>query len=428
MMTGVPGPTAALDAAPPPQEATECDVALEEAGPLSGDAPALESRLNHISRVKYFLNDLLTLPGTCAVRHSVWDAALLCGLPQLGPGNSVAVAAAVAVNLFAQVIFCWKVFESTVDRVAIVRRRAWGFRLWRETVGHDVRWMDRNQASLVSRVCSLDTSLHISGRQLEDYRDIKEYQQQNLGLFVFLPLLIWFCYVGADVLQALEVLKAWKHLPMGALTVLVPDDNSNGRFVFVQASRMRNRAAVLFTIARLGIAIFLGFTGALFVTSTINLEAIRAAKRGWGEGPRQPTHEAERLDPCAEHFLNVDECCSSNGAVRSEAPVSPLTSSPLCPPKLWRAHRALTSVGGARRALAAASRTLTALTMVLDNHYGGHQHGRVSRPLLRTMLIPLLMLFVVGVALVCLYGMYGGGGWIPAGNPTVFGDVANMCI
>ena len=111
-----------------------------------------------------------------SIGETVWDAALVCGLPPLDCGASVLLLLSLILNSVIQILFSVAVyvddsFSSTSTFLDLVPQMA----RWRLTEGHDHLKMDLTDTSLVSRVCNSDGSLSIAGNQMSIIDQIKSY-------------------------------------------------------------------------------------------------------------------------------------------------------------------------------------------------------------------------------------------------------------
>eukprot|EP01062_Namystynia_karyoxenos_P052580 TRINITY_DN42195_c0_g1_i1.p1 TRINITY_DN42195_c0_g1~~TRINITY_DN42195_c0_g1_i1.p1 ORF type:complete len:988 (+),score=166.00 TRINITY_DN42195_c0_g1_i1:90-3053(+) len=205
---------------------------------------------------------------------SVWDAVLCLGLPPMGCAGDIAVICCVVVNTVAQVMLCLGIAIETMGHVQNVSNLPDNFRRWRLTVGHDVRYIDRAHTSLVSRLCDKDGALHISGTQLREYNEITAYDSPlGTGVLVFFALMLWLLSVVVEIKSVFTLVQCVCAAPRGADTVLSCGE-AGEQLAFLQFSRARYALAMAVALARLAIAVCLGFIGSMYICFTIGLEAL----------------------------------------------------------------------------------------------------------------------------------------------------------
>ena len=131
------------------------------------------------ARISQF-NRLISREVEVTLQETIWDAPILCFLPELSTGlsrgSSFFLLISIILNVLIQGAFCTILFfdpsftstTSLTDKIQQMKR-------WRVTTGHDVAQMDMAGTSLVSRVCGQDSTLSVATIQVAIIEEIRRY-------------------------------------------------------------------------------------------------------------------------------------------------------------------------------------------------------------------------------------------------------------
>mmetsp|Transcript_1628 Transcript_1628/g.4220 ORF Transcript_1628/g.4220 Transcript_1628/m.4220 type:complete len:983 (+) Transcript_1628:120-3068(+) len=221
------------------------------------------------------------------MQESMWDLAVLIGLPGMGALGSVHAAILLFCNITIQTVFCllaqfnFTVGEFDSGTISEVED-------WRIGTAHDYTHIDPlTDKALRTRVCGEDSSLYISGSQLDMFTQIISYlpefdkeplesmpdwslistMRENLN-GVWMCLLAVSCYylsIMRELHSIWDKIKVFSVIPRGRTTLLSSD------LTFKRIAVARYISIVVIAIIRLLLVLSLFYTGTLFLVHDIGV-------------------------------------------------------------------------------------------------------------------------------------------------------------
>jgi len=200
------------------------------------------------------------------VSESVYESALLIGLPVIGRWGSLLALVGLLMNITMQCLFIWVVqkafFVKGLPSVEQVRA-------WRMNEGHDFVNAGGAGASLVSRVCNGDPSLIVGTDKQSLLQTLTTYSHHGAGVTLsMMVLFIWFLYVAEEIEGALNFWLAVRHRPTGRTRLLQTGEDS---VILEAVSHTRRRAIGFLTLLRVALASALLFQGAYWLANSMEI-------------------------------------------------------------------------------------------------------------------------------------------------------------
>lgn len=246
-------------------------------------------------------SDVTAYDRTYALRDSVWDLALLIGMPRVGILGSIFSGTICLCNAAIQMLLCC-IINDTFTQRSVDDEIITEMRRWRTSAGHDLKFVDRHAAvPLVKRICSFDGSVPISSSVQNVLDLIKEYypyeadylDQQPFtghilpyfkgvgGLMCTCALCIWVLNVVCDIRNTFDMAWGLYEVPHGDSTRIVDSDHNDVHHsihhqskhrVLVASSYGRKAFCCLVLGLKLYVACSLCFFGTLFLVFTISIQ------------------------------------------------------------------------------------------------------------------------------------------------------------
>jgi len=218
-----------------------------------------------------------------SLSKTVWEAALLFGLPEIDVLSSAALAISVLTNVCWQFGFCSIIYSSFLERQL---PEVSAFKKWRETTGHNILYMDpTTESSLADRVCRGDTSLSMASVQGDMLHDqelyLKPFMMTTQGKFlVTMVLVLWTLCIIREVCAAMTFMNTVRELPRSGATQLVM---CRGKISIHTISRHRFHSAIALVLARLSVAGIMAVCGGQWLSKTVKVEdlVLNAAALGF---------------------------------------------------------------------------------------------------------------------------------------------------
>jgi len=208
-----------------------------------------------------------------AFDQTLWEAAVLIGTSTSGKFGSCALTAGIMLNVFLQVALCVLISSKNflnreLPTLAEVKR-------WRETVAHDASSMDRlTGMSLASRVCAKDNSLHFANEQVATLFNIAQYTATGAGIVACgTVLLLWIFHVQQELRNSMSFIQGLLGIPRGLTHIVVAHrKDAQQTLLFECISRSRLIALLVFTMLRIGLALWVMVSGSVWLAHTKNIE------------------------------------------------------------------------------------------------------------------------------------------------------------
>lgn len=232
---------------------------------------------------------IMSLVDSYTLEESIWDMALLIGLPQMGGFlASVLVGALVILNSCMQFLVCCIINDTFTGR-GISSDDAEAMKQWRSLYAHNLQDMDRfTLQPLVKGVCEAQAGMRFltdAGALFEEitaYLPTKEwYEQQDpfvgpllphmerLGeLLCIVSIMVWLMKVGGSIELLWRCALALYGIPTSEYTQVSTQDHSN---TLVSVCPQRKFFYSLVLLLQVFMSLFLGFCGTLFMIDTIDL-------------------------------------------------------------------------------------------------------------------------------------------------------------
>lgn len=224
--------------------------------------------------------------GAYGLRESVWDAAILVGIPGSGLSKGDAIIASIALlfNATLQLGFCLFVHIGFKSEFADGNEAKAGLSQWRSQYGHHWSLAEKETGrSLVSMVCSSDKSVASSARQSQLVDNLFDYLGTSIshGNPMYSPgfVLILFA-MSCWVLSIIAEIRSILHF---GLSVILPANRRQtscqspfGNFQLDAQLRRSHRSVIFLFIVlpRLGIACLLLYFGSQFLSYTVELSEV----------------------------------------------------------------------------------------------------------------------------------------------------------
>lgn len=216
-----------------------------------------------------------------AIQPTVWEAALVLGVPSVGSLGSMSIAFSLCMNIFFQVTFCliiWTHFlEPQFPELEDLRR-------WRITVGHDWENVDKTfGTSMVTRICGGDDSIAISNTQRTVLDHISAYTKNVYlasfmttgSVMVSLAIAVWTLIVLKEVWRAFHFLQALIFVPRGDTDFKeVFIDGARHSIVIESISHLRFFFQLFVTIMRIVVAVALMAIGSQWLALTTQIDEV----------------------------------------------------------------------------------------------------------------------------------------------------------
>jgi hypothetical protein len=213
------------------------------------------------------------------MQESVWDCVLLAGLGTaekgMKMGDLVWLLFIIILTGAIQIIFCLIVFENMVSS-PITDAGLKELALWRMVVGHKVEYYDDlTHSSLVGRICEdslfgiMASSQQVMGQDLGGYTWGSGIEAiVSAPCLCLIALMFWFLQIAGDLLGTFDFGRAVLSCKKSFSSMLAPGDEE-GKTKIASLSWFRV-IIVLVTVflPKLGIAGFLGFSGAAWLIHT----------------------------------------------------------------------------------------------------------------------------------------------------------------
>jgi len=249
------------------------------------DMSGVASTIPDISVTLEDTHDVLEQQSFYKFHETTWDTAAFIGTRTLGRGGSFFASVALLLTILSQLTLSNIVRKSMV-KDPLSDGLLTGLEKWRKRAGHDIRNFDVvTQTSLVTRVCQSDVSLEMSTMQQNLVDNFRKYLGMGLGgdrrrktgedtLFGGPTLCLcvvstWLLYISVEARHTFGWLGAVYHIPRSKRTVLQKTKDMRLKLRFITSRRFVFIA--LLALIRLGIAIYLGLAGIMFLVYTIDL-------------------------------------------------------------------------------------------------------------------------------------------------------------
>eukprot|EP00929_Paragymnodinium_shiwhaense_P003991 TRINITY_DN10469_c0_g3_i1.p1 TRINITY_DN10469_c0_g3~~TRINITY_DN10469_c0_g3_i1.p1 ORF type:complete len:991 (-),score=239.21 TRINITY_DN10469_c0_g3_i1:504-3476(-) len=206
--------------------------------------------------------------------ESLWETCIFFGHPAVGWDVSLVVAFGVLINTVVQVGFTLFVSQTMTDD-PVSSEQLDGLLRFRASIAHNAKWADHStHRSMASQLCDTDDRLPLAGGQMGLYADIQDFLANAHPLCV-LANLCWIAIIIRELLSSLKYAAAVRGIPRGPLTISATGGGGAEPYCGVKIESI-SLARVIFlhicvVIPRVGIALFLGWTGIEFLTVTANM-------------------------------------------------------------------------------------------------------------------------------------------------------------
>ena len=202
------------------------------------------------------------------LERSIWDASLLAGVKGQKRACAAFAVMLVILNTLVQGFFSY-IVNSQLTTPIYTDDNVAQYRSWRINVGHALG--HASELSLAARVCSGDAGLESSTMQMKAVKDIERYLPTGPYLQA-LCCFVWFLGIIKDLVGAIRRIDAVMRL-RGQKTLISSIDE--GRHSRIEAlSAARTACFVTVQLARICIALSLGYGGARLLCNTIQMEGL----------------------------------------------------------------------------------------------------------------------------------------------------------
>ena len=236
-------------------------------GELEKGTGAGAPRLGERVKTLQSMQGLLDLESKHEIKSTIWEAALLIGLPVIGKSNSALTALAVIVNMLVQftfvllMVYAPHVFINE-DHPSVEEMKRW------RLGAHDLKNMVSSM-SLPTAVCGQYPSLSVAEYQVSVLKEIDTYTSPFYGLFHIgevlcaMVNLLWFLSISKELKECASFFTALRAVKAGKRTKLDVTDES---FSFETMSRGRKLVMLTLTGLRFFLATLLLMFGSVWLS------------------------------------------------------------------------------------------------------------------------------------------------------------------